>query len=137
MQESENQTSRDVTARKRRSGSEKRKRGPKIDFRVTPDELAQIKAFADRAGESVGSYLRSRALAKPTTRAVRRPPVATAQLAQLLGMLGSTGEALQRIAQRLDSAEGATAGEITAALGDFREAASAILQTLGKRAHDY
>ena len=94
-------------------------------------------AAADRAGQSVGSYVRSCSLKTPTTRAMRRPPVATAQLAQLLGTLGSAGGALQRIAQRLDSSESATAGEITAALADFREAASAILLTLGKRAHDY
>jgi hypothetical protein len=137
MQESANQTSSDVTARNRRSGSENRKRGPKIDFRVTPDEFAQIKAAADRAGESVGSYVRSCSLKTPLRRAVRRPPVATAQLAQLLGMVGSTGGALQRIAQRVDSAESATIAEINAAMTDFREVASMILQTLGKRAHDH
>jgi uncharacterized protein (DUF1778 family) len=137
MQKRENQTSSDVTFRTPRRGSEKRKRGPKIDFRVTPDEMAQIRAAADRAGESVGSYVRSCCLNTQKRRAVRRPPVATAQLAQLLGMMGSTGGALQRIAQRIDSAEGATAGELSAALADFRQTASAILQTLGKRAHDY
>jgi len=137
MHESENQTVSRVTARNPRRGSEKRKRGPKIDFRVNPDELAQIMASADRAGQSVGSYVRSCCLKTPKTRAVRRPPVATAQLAQLLGMLGSTGGALQRIAQHLGSAGSQTVNEIESALSDFRQAASAILQTLGKRAHDY
>ena len=36
---------------KSRSGSETRKRGPKINFRVTDGELAQIQAAADRAGQ--------------------------------------------------------------------------------------
>jgi hypothetical protein len=137
MQSSENHSSSGVKARNPRRGSEKRKRGPKIDFRVTPDELAQIVASADRAGQSVGSYVRSRCLKTPKTRAVRRPPVATAQLAQLLGIVGSTGGALQRIAQHVGSAGSPTVNEIASALSDFRQAASAILQTLGKRAHDY
>lgn len=71
-----------------RSGSEKRKRHAKIGFRATAEEQARVEANADRAGLTVGSYLRSRALAKPTTRAVRRAPVETAQLAHLLGLGG-------------------------------------------------
>jgi hypothetical protein len=122
---------------KSRSGSETRKRKPIVGFRASEAELAEIQKYADRAGLTVSSYLRSRALAKPTTRAVRRPPVATAQLARLLGLLGSAGGALQRIAQRLHDRETTTAEEIATAIADFRATASAILQTLGKRAHDY
>ena len=73
---------------KSRSGSETRKRGPKINFRVTDAEQAQVQANADRVGLTVGSYARSRTLKQPTTRAVRRPPVATAQLSQLLASWG-------------------------------------------------
>jgi len=122
---------------KSRSGSETKKRRPPIGFRASEAEEAEIQKYADHAGLTLSSYMRSRALEKPTTRAVRRPPVTTAQLAQLLGMLGSTGGALQRIAQHLDSCEGMTTTEISAAVEDFRKVASAILQTLGKRAHDY
>jgi uncharacterized protein (DUF1778 family) len=118
---------------KSRSGSEIRKRGPKINFRITEGERARIQAAADRAGLTVGSYVRSRALQRPTTRAVRRPPVATAQLAQLLGLLGAAGGELQRIAKTLDGQTAADA-DISAALAAFREAATAILQALGKRA---
>src|ERR1700683_2175379 len=83
---------------RKRSGSETRRRAPIIGFRATDEERATIKAFADRAGLTVGSYVRSRALARPTTRAVRRATQATAQLAQLLGILGAAGGQLQRIA---------------------------------------
>ena len=86
------------SAKKTRSGSETRKRGPKINFRVSESELAQIQVAAERAGLTVGSYVRSRSLKEPTTRAVRRPPVATAQLAQLLGLLSAAGSDLQRLA---------------------------------------
>src|ERR1700687_4508117 len=77
--------------RKKRGGSEKRERNPIIGFRATDGERAQIEASAPRAGLTVGSYVRSRALGKPTTRAVRRPTVETAQLAQLLGDAGRRG----------------------------------------------
>jgi uncharacterized protein (DUF1778 family) len=118
---------------KHRSGSEKRKRVSPIGFRATEEERQIIQAAADRAGLTVGSYVRSCSLKQPTTRAVRRPPVATAQLAQLLGLLGAAGGELQRLARRLDAGEPAGHPEINAALAQFRAAASAILQALGKR----
>ena len=118
---------------KKRSGSEKRKRGPIIGFRASDQERAEIEAAAERAGLTVGSYVRSRALAKPTTRAVRRPAVETAQLARLLGMLGAVGGTIQAIAQKHGGAEGVAAAEVRETLAAFREAAAAILQALGKR----
>jgi hypothetical protein len=63
-----------VAFTKKRSGSETRKRGPKVDFRVTDEERARIEAAASRAGLTVGSCCRARALTKPTTRAVKRAP---------------------------------------------------------------
>jgi hypothetical protein len=122
---------------KKRSGSEKRKRGPIIGFRASPEELTKIKAAADREGLTVGSYVRSRSLEKPTTRAVRRAPMATAQLAQLLGLLGVAGGDLQRIAQRLHDGASVADAEVKAALHAFRAAASAIMCALGKRPHDH
>src|SRR5271163_2967078 len=85
---------------KSRSGSETRKRAPIIGFRATDQERAKIEADARRAGLTVGSYVRSRALKRPETRAVRRPPVETAQLAKLLGMLGAVGGAVTQIAKK-------------------------------------
>lgn len=126
----------DESRPKRRSGSEKRKRKPIIGFRASDDEVSKIEASVDRVGLTVSSYVRSRALAKPTTRAVRRAPLATTQLAQLLGFVGAVSGALQSMNQRLDSESPAPA-DITETLTDVRAAASAILQALGKRTHDY
>ena len=123
-------------AKRKRSGSEKRKRKPSEGFRASDDERATIQGLADREGLTISSYVRSRALAKPTTRAVRRPPLATAQLAQLLGLIGTAGGSLQSMNQHLAS-ESPASSEITKALSDVRAAASAIMQALGKRAHDY
>lgn len=118
---------------KKRSGSEKRKRPPIIGFRATDGERAEIETAAQRAGLTVGSYVRSRALDKPTTRAVRRPPVETKQLAQLLGMLGTVGGTIQAIIQKHGGAEGLNAEEIRETLAAFRETATSILEALGKR----
>jgi hypothetical protein len=120
--------------RKSRSGSEKRKRDPIIGFRATAEERAQIEANAGRAGLTVGSYVRSRSLKKPTTRAVRRAPVETAQLAQLLGLLGAAGGELQRLAAIPGNGGDNRGEEVNLAIADFRAAASAILRALGKRA---
>lgn len=126
----------DESRPKRRSGSEKRKRAPIIGFRASDDEVSKIEALADRAGLTVSSYVRSRALAKPTTRAVRRAPVATAQLAQLLGLVGTASGMLQSIDKHL-ATESPAPTEIAEALSEVRAGASAIMQALGKRAHDY
>jgi len=119
------------------SGDAKRKRLSPIGFRATAEERAVIEAAADRAGLTVGSYIRSRALSKPTTRAVRRPPVRTAQLAQLLGQLGKAGGDLRTIAERLDVSDHASREEVQACLHLFRQTAGAIMQLLGKRPHDH
>ena len=108
-----------------------------MGFRATDAECATIEASASRAGLTVGSYMRSRCLRKPTTRAVRRPPVETVHLAQLLGLLGTTGGDIHRIAKNLNAEGGIENADITAALAAFRETASAILRALGKRSHDY
>lgn len=118
-------------------GNKKRKRLSPIGFRATAEERALIEAAADRAGLTVGSYVRSRALSQPTTRAVRRPPVRMAQLAQTLGLLGRAGGDLHAIAEQLSVAGHASPEEVQACLVLFRQAASAIMQLLGKRRHDY
>lgn len=122
---------------KKRSGSETRKREPIIGFRATQDERATIHAAADRAGLTVGSYVRSCALRKPTTRAVRRAPQSTAQLAQLLGLVGVVGGDIQRIGERIAVPGEDLALELQTTLLAFRDAAAIIMLTLGKRRHDH
>jgi hypothetical protein len=117
--------------RHKQTSSEKPKRPPIIGFRATDEERAQIEAAAERAGLTVGSYVRSRALERPQTRAVRRPPVETAQLAKLLGMLGVLGGQIQALAQE----HGADVGpaQLEETMAAFRDAAAGILLAIGKR----
>jgi|GEM_PF-3677335 len=121
--------------RKKQSGSETRKRAPIIGFRATDAERKEIQASAQRAGLSVGAYVRSRALKKHETRAVRRPPVEAAQLAKLLGMLGAAGGALQLLAKKHGAGDETTSAEFNEAMAAFREAAEVIIHALGKHPH--
>jgi hypothetical protein len=63
--------------------------------------------------------------------------VETAQLSQLLGLMGAVGGDLRLIANGLNAGGTVENTEAAAALTCFREAAAAIMQLLGKRAHDY
>jgi hypothetical protein len=117
---------------KKRSGSENRKRKPIIGFRATESERSQIAAAAKSAGYlSTSSYVRFCALTKGKGRSMRRTPLETVQLAQLLGMVGAAGGALQRLAQTPSA--GVSPSEVQAAIADIREAGAAILRALGKR----
>jgi hypothetical protein len=86
-----------------RSGTENRKRQPRVYSRVTQDELAKIESDASALGMSVGGYLRWLALDRPQTRAVRRPLADVALLAQIKGQVGRLGgniHQLLRLAHR-------------------------------------
>lgn len=104
-----------------------------MTFRVDDAEKSAIEANAAHEGLTPGSFIRSRALAKPTTRAVRRPSVETAQLAQLLGMLGALGGQIQVLALTHGAGGDTAAAEVQDVLSAFRGAVAAILQTMGKR----
>jgi len=94
-----------ASQKKKSSGSEKRARGCVIKFRAKEDERAEIRANADAAGLSLGSYLRGLAIAKPRTRSVRRPLPETKVFAQAMGRLGiyaSNAHQLLKLANRGD-----------------------------------
>src|SRR5580693_154955 len=104
-----------------RSGSETRKRAPIIGFRATDQERAKIEADARRAGLTVGSYVRSRALKRPETRAVRRPAVETTQLAQLLGMVGAVAGTMQKMIQKHGGESAIPPADLAETMAVFRE----------------
>ena len=115
-----------------RSGSEKRQRDLVGRMRCTPAEFAQLEAAAERAGLTIGAFMRVQCLGTAGPRAVRRPPVERAALAQLLAQLGKAGSNLNQIAKVLNSGGGQPA-KIPAAIDTVRLAAGEILQMLGKR----
>jgi hypothetical protein len=86
-----------------RSGSENRKRQPRVSSRVNETEREIIERDAAAHGLTVGSYLRWLAIDRPQTRAVRRPLADVQLLLQIKGQVGRLGgniHQLLRLANR-------------------------------------
>lgn len=118
--------------KKKSSGSEKRQRTPIIGFRVSDSERAELEEAAERAGLTLGSYVRQCVLTAPKTRAVRRPPVEKVLLAQLLGQLGRVGGNIHQIVKHMNFGGGVMHDELRSALSSFEEAAAAIMDAMGR-----
>jgi hypothetical protein len=120
--------------KRKKSGSDKRNRRGMIGFRVTETERQEIEAAAERAGLTVGSYVRARVLSAPKTRAVKKPPIERALLSQLLGQLGRVGGNIHQIVKHLNFGEIVFHREISEAITEFREASAAIMEAMGRKA---
>jgi hypothetical protein len=77
------------------SGSDRRKRNKRITVRFNDDEFTIVIRKADKAGLCVGSLIRNKVLDEPAPCSTRRPPIDRKYLAQLIGLLGETTEALR------------------------------------------
>lgn len=82
------------------TGTEKRQRQRVISFRVDPSEYDRIKAEADRAGVTVGTFARDILIGAHAPRRVRRPPAEKAELARILGEMGKIGSNLNQLAAK-------------------------------------
>lgn len=112
--------------------SEARQKQERLTVRFTPAEREQLEALADRDGLTLGSYVRSRSLEEPTTRAVRRPTVAVQVLGGLLAQIGKIGSNLNQIARQLNQGATLPLSEIETALAEHRQILAAIITVLGK-----
>lgn len=117
----------------RKKPSEHRQKNRIANFRVTPDEYREIETNAERGGLTFGSYLRTRALMAPTTRAMRRPVVERVILSKLVAELGRSGNNLNQIARALNSGEAVIIDAIQAALKEHRQILAAVIETLGRK----
>lgn len=117
-------------AKKRSENREKQRR---LTVRFSPVEREQLETFADRAGLTLGSYVRSRSLEKPTTKAVRRPVVQQAILSKLVAQLGRIGNNLNQIARGLNQGENITQHQIQPALAEHRQILAAVIEAMGRR----
>jgi len=117
------------------SGSETRQRGSIVPFRVNASERADLEAAADRAGLSLGSYIRARVLTAPTTRATRTPPVNKVALAKLLGEIGRIGGNVNQIARQLNSGrDPQEVANLQHTLRSLWQMRDAVLMALGMKA---
>ena len=117
--------------KKRKSGSDKRKRTKTWSVRFTPQEAEQVKAIADRSGLPVAALLRQNLLDAPPPRAARKPTVNHKAVAKLLGQLGKIGSNLNQLTKHANAGR-YQENSIELALRDLAELRTACLQALGR-----
>jgi len=123
------QASQKPRARKR-SGSEKRERDCVIKFRARKDERDEMRANADAAGLTLGSFLRGLAIARPRTRPVRRPRPDTKIFAQAMGRLGIYASNAHQLLKLANRGEVVHVDELSEALRKLREASDELLKVI-------
>lgn len=117
-------------------GSESRKKGGIIGFRVDATERAEIEAAAEAAGLTIGSFVRDTMLRRVSTKPTRRPSLDRVLLSQLLGQLGKLGGNLNQIARRLNAGAGVGADRITAACDELWILKDEILKAIRRLDYD-
>ena len=118
-------------SRNSRSGSEKRKRQPRIIFRVSEEERAEIKASAATAGLSVGSFLRSAVITRPRTRPVRHVSPDMQRVGQLLAQTGRIGGNIYQLVRGMNLGDIPRFDDLTAAGKEARAFIAAAREALG------
>jgi len=115
----------------RRNGSEKRRRSVMNKFRSTPEERAEMRTNAAAVGLKFGSFMRSLACAKPTTRAMPAVSPDRAAINEFLGRVGKYEGNLYQVVRRMnfgDPPEVRTLRELADEARAFLEAARIVLK---------
>jgi len=115
---------------KKRHGSEKRERIYVIKVRARADERAEMQANAAAVGLSLGSYLRSLAVASPRTRPVRRPIPELQPFIQAMGRLGIHASNAHQLLKLANRGEIVFADELAEASKKLDEAADELLKVI-------
>ncbi|NGZ96226.1 MAG: hypothetical protein CV089_08880 [Nitrospira sp. WS110] len=110
--------------------SERRQKGRVVPFRVSAEEYAELAHLAERSGLTLGSYVRSRCLTEPTTRAVRRPTVEVAVMNALLREMSKQGSNLNQLAKKANAGNMPLLSEIRATFEANRQTAKLIWERL-------
>lgn len=112
------------------SGTENRRRHPRVYSRVTDAERRQIEDAAAAQGLSVGAYLRWLAIKNPQTRPLRRPLPDVTMLAQLKGQLGRIGGNIHQLLKLANRGEIVDAEELKEAAKEARDFLAAATEAL-------
>jgi hypothetical protein len=115
-----------------RRGSETRQKQRRVTFRLTGDEHDALEAEAERAGLTVGSYIRSRLMDAPKLRAVPRPTVERELLAKTLAQLGRLNGNLHQIAKHLNFG-GTDSADLPESLTQVQHMGAALMEALGRK----
>jgi hypothetical protein len=120
------------TKARKRSGSEKRKRQPRVILRVSPQERAEMRANAAAVGLSLSSFIRSLACTRPTTRPVRhRPPPEARLLMSVLGQCGRIGGNIYQLVRGMNLGDIPRSPELDAAGKETRAFLAAAREAFG------
>lgn len=122
----------DAAKPRARRGSETRQKHHRITFRLAASEHAEVADAAARAGQTVGTYIRSRLLDSPVTRAQRRPSVEVQTLTRLQAEMNKVGSNIHQILRRVNFGETPAGEEIRSAFTGYRAVIAAILAALGR-----
>jgi hypothetical protein len=118
--------------RRKRSGSENRKRTSPVPVRYLPEERAEVEAKAEAAGMSIGGFIRARTLMEPKTRARRAPTVEKLLLIRLKAELNRVGGHIYQLVRHMNFGGFPEAGEAHTALVDYF-ATSALIRAALER----
>jgi hypothetical protein len=102
-------------------------------LRWSNEDYASLLANAEREGVTVGTFIRSRTLAAPTTRARRRGSVEVLALAKALAMVNKMGGNLHQLARYINFGGFPEPGELRAALAGYEAMVAAIMEALGRQ----
>lgn len=106
--------------------SEQRQKGERLTFRLSAAEYAELTDQAERSGLTLGSYVRDRALQKPTTRARRRPVAEVQLLSGYLGQLGKLASNVNQLTRRVNMGDTPLAADIQSTLAACRALAVTV-----------
>ena len=117
--------------KKKRSGSEKRRRTRPNTFRSTVEERAEMDANAAAVGLKFGSFMRSLGCRQPTTRAMPAVSPDRAAVDEFLGRVGRYEGNLYQVVRRMnfgDFPEIRTLAELADDARAFLDTARAVLK---------
>jgi hypothetical protein len=122
-------------AKRRPSGSEKRKRAHPRSIRFTPEEERLIADREQATGLSFAALVRHGLFNTPPPRATRHPPVEIKAAARVLAALGKIGSNVNQLAHYAHQGKFHSV-EIDMALRDLAELRIACLKALGQEPDD-
>jgi hypothetical protein len=117
----------------RNSGSENRQKHRRITFRLTAAEYGALQVAADRAGVTLGTYIRDCVLNSPETRRRPRPSVEVQAVTRLQGEMNRVGGNIHQILKRVNFGETPMTHEFREALAGYQQVIESILTVLGRR----
>ena len=116
------------------SSSNSRKRNKSIAIRVDETEAAQLTAFAERAGLSVGAFIRQQVIGSEPPRQSRRPPVEKELLSLAMRHMGKIGGNINQLAKHANHGRVPCHHQLNEAANAVKDIRTLILDALGMQA---